>query len=94
MFRFFCNQRYFLLFFNIENKNIRELSKKYGTVSHLSIVTDQLVKEGLINKIKKGREVEIEITEQGLEFLKLLRKLYNFMILQENKFKKLNSGGI
>jgi len=87
MFRFFGNQRYFKLFFNIDKKNLRELSKDHGTVSHLSTVTDQLVREGLINKTTKGREVEISLTKEGKEFMEILRSFHDFATKQMDKIK-------
>jgi len=87
MFRFFCNQRYFKLFFDINGKNIRELSKKHGTVSHLSVVTDQFKKEGLITKEMNGREVDIKLTEDGEDFKKILRTFDNFAKKQLEKIK-------
>ena len=87
MFRFFCNQRYFKFFFDINGKNLRDLSKKHGTVSHLSTVTDQLSKEGLITKIPEGREVVIKLTKEGEEFKEILRTFYNFATKQLEKVK-------
>jgi len=87
MFRFFCNQRYFKLFFDINGKNIRELSKKHGTVSHLSVVTDQFKREGIITKEQNGREVDIKLTEEGEEFKKILRTFDNFAKKQLDKVK-------
>ena len=78
IFRFLCSKRYFFLFFDINNKNLRELSKKHGTVSHLSIVTDQFTREGLITKEPKGREVEILLTNKGKELSKKLKDIYDF----------------
>ena len=88
MFRFFCNQRYFKFFFDINGKNIKELSKKHGTISHLSVVTDQLKKEGLITKVTVGREVDIKLTEKGEEFKKILRTFDNFATKQMEIVKK------
>jgi len=87
MFRFFGNKRYFKLFFNIDGKNLRELSKDHGTVSHLSTVTDQLVREGLITKKTKGREVELSLTDEGKEFMEILRSFYEFAEKQMEKIK-------
>jgi len=88
MFRFFGNQRYFKLFFDIDGKNLKELSSKdHGTISHLSTVTDQLVREGLITKKVKGREVEISLTKEGKEFIEILRTFYNFATKQMDKIK-------
>ena len=87
MFRFFGNQRYFKLFFSIDKKNITELSKDHGTVSHLSNVTDQLVRELLVKKVKKGREIEIQLTEDGKEFKEILRAFDNFAKKQMEKIK-------
>ena len=87
MFRFFGSKRYFNLFFEINGKNIIHLSKKHGTVSHLSTVTDQLVREGLITKEQKGREVEILLTDEGKEFLEIIRKFDDFAVAQLKKIK-------
>ena len=87
MLRFFCNKRYFDFFFDINGKNIKDLSKKHGTVSHLSVVTDQLKREGLITKIPNGREVDIRLTEAGEEFKKILRTFDNFAKKQLEKIK-------
>ena len=88
MFRFVGNQRYFKLFFSIDKKNIMELSKDHGTISHLSNVTDQFVREGLIEKSKKGREIEINLTEDGKEFMKILMDFNDFATKQIEKVKK------
>ena len=87
MFRFFGNQRYFKLFFDINGKNLRDLSKKHGTVSHLSTVTDQFKREGLVTKVPNGREVDIKLTEEGEEFKKILRTFDNFATKQLEKIK-------
>ncbi|MHA1302331.1 MAG: hypothetical protein ACTSPI_01330 [Candidatus Heimdallarchaeaceae archaeon] len=87
MFRFFANKRYFKLFFSIDKKNIKDLSRNHGTVSHLSTVTDQFVKEGLITKEAKGREVEIKLTEDGKKLMKILREFDDFANKQINKIK-------
>lgn len=92
MFRFFCNSRYFKLFFDINGKNLRDLSKKHGTVSHLSTVTDQLTKEGLITKEIDGREVDIKLTKEGEEFKEILRTFDNFAKKQLDKIKKESDG--
>lgn len=88
MFRFFANQRYFKLFFSIDKKNIKDLSKEHGTVSHLSTVTDQLVRELLIKKVKKGREIEIVLTKDGKEFLEILKAFDDFAKKQKEKIKR------
>ena len=76
MYRFFMQKRYCELFFMIKRHNtIKELSKKSGmTISHLSTVTDQWVKENLIKKVRKGREADITITKKGDELCELLNK--------------------
>ena len=74
MYRFICSPRYVKLMFLINGKNIRQLSKEVNmTTSHLSNVMDQFSKEGLVVKERKGREVEIKITEKGQELIKVLR---------------------
>jgi len=74
MYRFFLSKRYVNLFFTMQKeKNIHQLSRKVDmTSAHLSIVTDQLEKEGLIIKNRKGREVSIEITDLGKQFNEIL----------------------
>ena len=75
MYRFICSVRYMKLMFSLNGKNIHQLSKLVNmTTSHLSNVMDQFVKEGIIEKDKRGREVEIKITEKGQEIIDLLRK--------------------
>ena len=59
-------------------------------MSHLSTVTSQLAKEGLITKVTKGREVEILLTKEGKEFMELLRHLHDFAIKQMKKIKEEN----
>jgi len=56
-------------------------------VSHLSTVTDQLVKEGLITKVTKGRGVELSLTEEGKAFTEILRNFYDFAEKQMHKIK-------
>ena len=74
MYRFICSPRYVKLMFLINGKNIRQLSKEVNmTTSHLSNVMDQFAKEGLVIKERKGREVEIKITEKGQELIEVLR---------------------
>jgi len=75
MYRFIAQRRYVRLMFLINGKNIMQLSKKADmTISHLSNVMDQFKREGLIEKEKKGREVEIKITKKGTELIEILRK--------------------
>jgi len=93
MFRFFLNQRYVNLFFCINKKNLVELSKKHGTISHLSNVTDQLVREELIKKEKKGREIEISLTEEGKEWLSILEQANNFATKQLKKIREVKNEG-
>lgn len=76
MYRFFMQRRYVELFFMLrKHKTIKDLSRQSGmTISHLSAVTDQWRKEGLIQKNKKGRESDITITKKGEELFALLEK--------------------
>ncbi len=75
MYRFIAQKRYVRLMFSINGKNIRQLSKEVDmTTSHLSNVMDQFAKEGIIEKERKGREVEIKVTEKGKELIEVLRK--------------------
>ena len=75
MYRFICSKRYVKLMFSLNGKNIKQLSKEVDmTTSHLSNVMDQFLREGLIEKEKQGREVDIKITERGKELIEILRK--------------------
>ena len=89
MFRFFANRRYFKLYFLMQkNGNIHDMSREIDmTISHLSIVTDQLEKEGLIIKHRKGRECSIELTELGKRFGEILREYDELASEQLNKVK-------
>ena len=75
MYRFIAQRRYVRLMFSINGKNIRQLSIESNmTTSHLSNVMDQFQKEGLVLKERKGREVEVKITEKGKELVEVLMK--------------------
>ena len=77
--------------FSINGKNIRQLSKEVDmTTSHLSNVMDQFAKEGIIEKERKGREIEIKITEKGQELIEVLRK---YDEIARRDVKKLNNTG-
>jgi len=86
MYRFICSRRYVNLLFAIgikKRKNILQLSRESDmTSSHLTIVMRQFEKEGLINKIKNGREYEIEFTEKGKSLLKIIQE-YNQLALAD-----------
>jgi len=91
MYRFLMSKRYVnLLFMMGKEKNIRQLSrdpKINMTISHLSNVTDQWKKEGLINKKKSGRETEITLTEIGKQVVEIVRKYDEIAIIQVSKSK-------
>lgn len=76
MYRFLMSRRYANLLFTIgKHKNLHALSKETDmTISHLSNVTDQWVREGLIKKTRSGREVDVEITAKGQKLVELTRK--------------------
>ena len=78
MYRFLTSRRYVNVMFAIDSqksKNISQLSKESGmTGSHLTIVMRQWEKEGVIEKIKSGREYDIVFTEKGKKFLALVRE--------------------
>lgn len=86
------NKRYVNLLFMIGNdKNIHELSKEADmTYSHLSNVTDQLQKEGIIIKLRKGREIEIKITDFGKKVIDIVR---TFDDLATRQMEKISKGG-
>ena len=89
MYRFLMSRRYVKLLFAIgssKKKNILQLSRVSNmTSSHLTIVMKQLEKEGLINKIKSGREFDIELTEVGKEVLKIVQAYHKIATKQLNK---------
>jgi predicted transcriptional regulator len=80
------SKRYVELFFAIKKeKTVNGLARKSGmTISHLSTVTDQWVKEGLILKKRKGREADISITKKGEKLWKLLEQ-YDALTKEETK---------
>ena len=87
MYRFLAQKRYIRLMFIINGKNIRQLSREVDmTTSHLSNVVDQFQKEGLVTKTKKGREVDIAITEKGKELIEVLRQ---YSEIAERTFKQI-----
>ncbi|MEK0335842.1 MAG: hypothetical protein QQN41_00195, partial [Nitrosopumilus sp.] len=57
------------------------------TISHLSNVTEQWKKEGLITKTKSGRETEIKLTEIGKKIVDIVRQYDEIAIIQINKSK-------
>ena len=72
------------------DKNIHQLSREPKvnmTVSHLSNVTDQWKKEGLITKTKSGRETEIKLTEIGKQVIEIVRKYDEIATVQIDKSK-------
>ena len=77
MYRFLASRRYVNLMFAIESqkkKNITQLSKETGFHGgHLTIVMRQWEKEGVIEKMKSGREFDIGFTDKGKQFLELVR---------------------
>ena len=89
MYRFMMNgRRYVILFLamnSVRKKNINQLSKVCDmTPSHLTIVMKQWEKEGLIKKIKSGREFVIEISETGRDLLEIIRK-YDIIAMQQSE---------
>ncbi|MFH1592172.1 MAG: hypothetical protein ABIB47_02270 [Candidatus Woesearchaeota archaeon] len=92
MYRFIMNgRRYVVLLKSMDSmrkKNINQLSKDCDmTPSHLTIVMKQWEKEGLIKKIKSGREYVIKLTEVGKELLDIIRKYDQIAIQQSEKSK-------
>lgn len=84
MYRFIMSQRYANLLFMLRKpKNLREISREIDmTISHLSNVTDQWEKEGIIKKNRIGREVDIEITKFGEKVIDIVQQFEN---LAKNK---------
>lgn len=91
MYRFLMSKRYVNLLFMLgSNKNLHQLSREPKinmTISHLSNVTDQWKKEGLITKAKSGRETEIKLTEVGEKLVEIVRKYDTIAANQLNKTK-------
>jgi len=91
MYRFLMSKRYANLLFMLGgDKNIHQLSrdpKINMTVSHLSNVTDQWKREGLIAKGKSGREAEIKLTETGKKIVEIVRQFDEIANAQLNKIK-------
>lgn len=89
MYRFLMSKRYVKLLFAIgtsKKKNILQLSRVSDmTSSHLTIVMRQFEKEGIINKVKSGREYDIELTETGKEVLEIVQKYDEIANKQTNK---------
>ncbi len=85
------NKRYVnLLFMLSSDKNLHQLSKELNinmTISHLSNVTDQWKKEGLITKTKNGRETDIKLTEIGHKLTEIVRQYFDLANTQINKIK-------
>ena len=82
-----------LLFLMGKKKNIHQLSREIDmTTSHLSNVTDQWHREGIIVKVKNGREVELELTKKGEEIVTLLRK-YDSISKKEIKMEEVADEG-
>ena len=84
------SKRYVILLWNFnKGKNIHELSKEVNmTTSHLTNVTDQFQREGIIYKKKIGREMSVNLTEKGKELVQLLSKyddLFNKKLNLETK---------
>jgi len=46
--------------------------------SHLHIVKKGLIKYGLVNTFKRGREVKMQLTEEGLRLLKIVNDYLEF----------------
>ena len=91
MYRFLMSRRYVnLLFMMGKEKNIHQLSREPKinmTISHLSNVTDQWKKEGLITKKKSGRETEIKLTDIGKKVVEIVRSYDEIAVTQINKSK-------
>lgn len=87
MYRFLLSKRYANLLSIIgKTRNLHSLSKEADmTISHLSNVTDQWEREGIIKKVRVGREVDLETTEKGNKIIELLRK---FDEISEEKSKE------
>ena len=80
-----------LLFMMKSGKNLHKLSQEplvNMTSAHLSNVTDQWVKEGVITKKKIGREIEIGLTETGLVIVEMIKALEEVITKLLNKMKE------
>ena len=90
MYRFLISQRYERILFvigRLEKLNVRSLSKEVNmTTGHLSNVTDQWEREGIINKKRVGRETNLILTEKGKKVITLLQ---DFDKIATKQIKKL-----
>lgn len=80
MYRFLMSKRYMNLLFLVKRKsfNIHQLSREIDmTTSHLTNVTDQWQREGIIEKVKNGREIELKLTKKGDELFNILKQYDN-----------------
>jgi len=78
-----------LLFLMGKNKNMHQLSKEINmTTSHLSNVTDQWQREGIIVKNLVGRELDINLTDKGKELVELLGKYDSISKMEQRESTK------
>lgn len=92
IYRFF-GRRYSKLILSIkEKKNIHRYSKDIDmTTAHLSNVIDHWAKLGFIEKVRKGRELELRFTELGKAWRELISKFEEMnMDLKEKRNNKNN----
>ena len=91
MYRFFGRKYSRFILLIKEGKNIHDYSKLVDmTPSHLSNVADHWARLGLIKKIKKGRETEMEFTEDGLLWKDLIQQFEEMATKYLNKIKNKN----
>jgi DNA-binding MarR family transcriptional regulator len=81
------SKRYANLLFSMQkDKNLHQLSREIDmTVSHLTNVTDQWEREGMLLKERKGREIELKITEFGKKVLEVVRRYDELATGKQNK---------
>jgi len=87
-YRFF-GKRYSKFIFSIKpGKNIRDYSKEVDmTTNHLSAVTDYWERLGLIKKVKEGREIELQLTDKGKEWMGIIKSFDEFSNVLLNNIK-------
>ena len=92
MYRFF-GIRYSKIIMAIRpGRNLHEYSQKANmTISHISNVMDHWVKLGLIKRTKKGREMEISLTESGKEWANIIVQFDEFSRDMRPKLVKLDA---
>ena len=86
MYRFF-GRRYSKLILSIkEKKNLHDYSRDIDmTTQHMTNVIDHWTKLGFIEKVKKGRALELKFTELGIEWKDIINNFEEMAIKLRRK---------